>query len=71
MKRTTHYGVCPKCGGTGKGFNDRMTAPDLSCTHCSGSGRVVTSIVEDDGTWPSLLRQDPHPRKGPDKIRRS
>ena len=48
--RTTHYGVCPLCGGSGKKREPGWLPSDFvrpPCGHCHGTGRVVTHITEE------------------------
>lgn len=60
MKKTTHYGTCPLCGGTGikQAFCSGGT---MRCDRCSGSGRVVTAITEEttDNPWLNPSRYPP------------
>jgi DnaJ-class molecular chaperone len=57
MKRTTHYGICPTCGGAGKLWAN-TTAGEECCHVCGGTGRVVTAITEET-VWPWQHLQNP------------
>ena len=51
MKKTTNYGDCPRCGGTGQIVEEGYAGIRRQCDRCGGSGRVIVSIVEED-SWP-------------------
>ena len=53
MRRTTYYGDCTKCGGSGKLKIDgwQATALDAPCDRCLGAGRVITHVT-DESPWP-------------------